>query len=74
MVHAQFLSTLAGFGVTRLASIGEPFDPSRHEAAATVPAADADADGTVVGVIKHGYAIGEELLRPATVAVARVDD
>lgn len=72
MVHAQFLSTLASFGVTPIASIGEPFDPARHEAAATVPTDDPTSDGVVVGVIKNGYALGEELLRPATVAVARL--
>jgi molecular chaperone GrpE len=70
MVRDQFLARLEGFGVTRIDSLGHPFNPVRHEAVTTVPAAP-DQDGLVVGVIRHGYAIGEDVLRPATVAVAQ---
>ena len=72
LVRTQFLTTLAGLGVRRLEAIGERFDPAVHEAAATVPASDAATDGLVVGVIRPGYTIGDEVLRPATVAVARL--
>ena len=46
------------------------FDPSCHEAATTVPVTDPAQDGIVVGVIRQGYAIGDDVLRPAVVAVA----
>jgi molecular chaperone GrpE (heat shock protein) len=36
-----------------------------------VPVATADQDGIVVGVIRQGYTIGDEVLRPAVVAVAK---
>ena len=49
---------------------GEAFDPTRHEAITAVPAASPDQDGLVVGVVRHGYQIGDDVLRPATVAVA----
>ena len=42
-----------------------------HEAVTTVPATSADQDGMIVGVIRPGYRIGEDVLRPAAVAVAR---
>jgi molecular chaperone GrpE len=71
MVRDQFLARLEGFGVTRIESLDRPFDPRQHEAVTTVPAATPEQDGLVVGVIRHGYAIGEEVLRPATVAVAQ---
>jgi molecular chaperone GrpE len=71
MVRRQFLAKLEGFGVTRIASEGQTFDPSVHEAISAVPASDAAPDGTVVGVIRHGYRIGDEVLRPASVAVAK---
>jgi molecular chaperone GrpE len=71
MVRRQFLAKLEGFGVTRIAVENEPFDPSLHEAIGTVPAAAAEEDGRVVGVIRHGYRIGEDVLRPAAVAVAK---
>jgi len=71
IVRRQFLSKLEGFGVRRIESEGRPFDPSVHEAIAAVPATDAVPDGTVAGVIRHGYRIGDDVLRPASVAVAK---
>ena len=71
LVRRQFLAKLEGFGVKRIESEGQPFDPSLHEAVSAVPAATPDQDGIVVGVIRHGYRIGDEVLRPASVAVAK---
>ena len=70
LVRQQFLSTLEGLGVIRMAPIGEPFDPSRHEAVATVPASETTPPGTIIGLVRPGYLIGDEVLRPAQVAVA----
>jgi molecular chaperone GrpE len=69
MVRAQFLAKLDGHGVRPFDVVGEQFDPSRHEAATAVPVADAAQDGVVVGVIRQGYVIRDEVLRPAVVAV-----
>lgn len=71
MVRAQMLGTLKSFGVARMDAIGQPFDPTRHEAISTVETPDPEAHETVVAVIKDGYVIGEELLRPAVVTVAK---
>ena len=54
----------------RIAAPGEPFDPARHEAVATVAASDAAPAGTIAGIVKPGYLIGDDVLRPAQVAVA----
>ncbi|MBP1603952.1 MAG: grpE 1 [Acidobacteria bacterium] len=70
LVRAQFLAKLDGHGVRLLDAVGSPFDPALHEAATTVPVADPAQDGVVVGVIRRGYAIRDEVLRPAVVAVA----
>ena len=70
LVRQQFLTTLDGLGVTRLSPVGQPFDHAVHEAVATVSATADTPPGTVVGVVKPGYLIGEEVLRPAQVAVA----
>ena len=70
IVRQQFLTTLEGLGVRRIAAPGEPFDPARHEAVATVAASDAAPAGTIAGIVKPGYLIGEDVLRPAQVAVA----
>jgi molecular chaperone GrpE len=70
LVRQQFLVTLEGFGVTRLEPLGQPFDPGKHEAVATVASPPGTAEGQVVGVVRPGYLIGDEVLRPAQVAVA----
>jgi molecular chaperone GrpE len=72
MVRRQFLSKLESLGVKRINSEGAHFDPVKHEAVSTVPAAKPEDDGRVVGIIRHGYTIGDEVLRPASVAVAKV--
>lgn len=71
MVQQQFLAKLHGFGVTRIDALGATFDPLLHEAVTSVPAPDDAADGRVLGVITHGYRIGDEILRPALVAVGK---
>jgi molecular chaperone GrpE len=71
LVRRQFLAKLEGFGVKRIESEGQPFDPSLHEAVSAVPAATPEQDGRVIGVVRHGYRIGDDVLRPAAVAVAK---
>jgi molecular chaperone GrpE len=70
LVRQQFLVTLESFGVARVDPLGQPFDPSKHEAVSTVAASAAFPEGRICGVIRPGYLIGEEVLRPAQVAVA----
>jgi len=69
LVRQQFLSTLEGLGVRRSQAIGLPFDPATQEAVATVGATAEFPPGTVVGIVRPGYVIGDEVLRPAQVAV-----
>lgn len=71
MVQQQFLAKLDGFGVRRIDALGSHFDPLLHEAVTTVPAPDESSDGRIVGVITHGYRIGDEVLRPTLVAVGK---
>jgi molecular chaperone GrpE len=73
LVRRQFLSKLEGLGVTRIEASGQPFDPQLHEAVTTIPAASPEQDGQVVGVVRHGYRVGGDVLRPATVAVAKAE-
>lgn len=71
MVQRQFLGKLEGLGVTRIDVEGATFDPALHEAVSIVPAPSLEHDGRVVGVVRHGYMIGADVLRPASVAVAK---
>lgn len=70
IVRQQFLTTLDGLGVKRLVPLGAQFDHAQHEAVATVAAGADTPPGTIVGIVKPGYAIGDEVLRPAQVAVS----
>jgi len=69
LVRDQFLAKLESFGVARVPSLGTPFDAARHEAVTTAPVDDPSKEGVVIAVIKEAYAIGDELLRPASVVV-----
>lgn len=72
LVRRSMLTRLGQFGVTHAPALGEKFDPQRHEALAMVPATDAAQDGRVIDVMREGYLLGEETLRPAGVAVAKL--
>lgn len=72
MVRRQFLAKLESFGVSRIEADQQPFDPMLHEAISSVPAASPEQDGVVVGTARTGYRIGEDVLRPAAVAVAKL--
>jgi molecular chaperone GrpE len=74
MVRRQFLQKLEGFGVKRIEADQQPFDPMLHEAISSVPAQSPDQDGIVVGTVRTGYRIGDDVLRPAAVAVARATE
>jgi molecular chaperone GrpE len=62
-------SLLEAEGVKSFESVGQPFDPTRHEAMATVRDFEG-AHGTVVDEAGRGYLWKDELLRPARVRVA----
>ena len=74
LVRRQFLARLESFGVKRIDSDNQVFDPVLHEAVSTVPTSDPAADGRVLGVVAHGYRIGDDILRPALVAVGKTAD
>ncbi|MGC9992854.1 MAG: nucleotide exchange factor GrpE [Candidatus Cybelea sp.] len=65
-----FEALLAGEGVRAIDVKGKPFDPRVAEAIGT-SASNGEADDTVVEVAEKGYTLGDELLRPAKVIVAK---
>ena len=69
MTYDQFLSELRKFGLEQLPSHGGTFDPSRHEAIASVPVPGMPG-GTILAEARKGYLLHGRLLRPAQVTVA----
>jgi len=73
LIQRELLRVLEKFGVTPFDSIGQPFDPSRHEAVARVHA-PGQPEMTVVGETARGYLLSGRVLRPAMVTVAMAPD
>jgi len=71
LVRRSLLAKLGSFGVTHAPALGEAFDPQRHEAIALVPVTDPAHNGRVIDVMREGYMIGDDTLRPAGVAVGK---
>ena len=69
-VREQALAVLARLGFPRRDDRGARFDPTRHEAVASRPGPEAEAD-LVAEVVRPGYGEGDRQLRPAQVVVAR---
>jgi molecular chaperone GrpE len=69
-VLEQMEAILARQGVERVGAVGESFDPERHDAVAVVPSAEVP-DRTVLEVARSGFSLGDRVLRPAQVVVAR---
>jgi len=66
----QLLAALERHGVKPIDTADGKFDPNFHQAIAEVPGGGKPG-GSIVDVVQQGYTIGERLLRPAMVTVAR---
>jgi molecular chaperone GrpE len=70
LTERELLKVLEKHGVKRFDPLGEKFDPNVHQAMFEVPDPSSPA-GTVVRVVQAGFMIGERVLRPALVGVAK---
>jgi molecular chaperone GrpE len=70
LVIQQFLDTIARIGVERLQTLGQSFDPSVHDAIQNVETTEFPP-GTVAAEVLPGYKMGDRLVRPAMVVVAK---
>ncbi len=70
LTERELLKVLEKHGVKKFEPLGEKFDPNLHQAMFELPDPSRVA-GTVAQVVQPGYMIGERMLRPALVAVAK---
>ena len=70
LIHRQLLEILRRRGVTPIEALGADFDPHVHQAVSYEPA-EGRRDGEVIEEFARGYRLGERLLRPAMVKVAK---
>jgi len=73
LIQRELLRVLEKFGVTPFTSVGQPFDPERHEAIARVQSPDLP-DMSVAAETARGYLLHGRVLRPAMVTVAVAPD
>ncbi len=69
LVHDKALEILSRYGLEPIAAEGEPFDPQRHEAMMTEPAAGYDSP-TVLRELQRGYEFKGRVLRPTRVVIS----
>jgi molecular chaperone GrpE len=70
LIHRQLGEILRKRGVTTFESLGTDFDPHLHQAVAYEETPGA-REGEVIGELRKGYKLGDRLLRPALVRVAK---
>jgi len=70
LIHRQLVDLLRKRGVTPIEALGVDFDPRVHQAVSQ-ETSDAHRDGEVMEEMQRGYMLGERLLRPAMVKVAK---
>ena len=70
LIYRKLQKILESEGVTRMHAENETFDPVRHEAISHEDSPD-HKSGEIIEVVQQGYLIGDRVLRPALVRVAR---
>jgi molecular chaperone GrpE len=70
LIHAKLQEVLRKRGVQPIETAGADFDPNLHQAVAH-EASEGRREGEVIGELRRGYMMGDRLLRPAMVKVAK---
>jgi molecular chaperone GrpE len=70
LIHAKLHDLLAKYGVRPIAALGADFDPNLHQAVIHEESPE-HREGEVIGELRKGYLIGDRLLRPSMVKVAK---
>lgn len=70
LIRRKLQAILEAEGLKRIEAEGVVFDPNYHEAISFEPA-DGVESGRVIGVVQNGYTLGDYVVRPAMVRVAR---
>lgn len=70
LIYRKLLAVVENEGVEEIEAHGEQFDPNLHEALSHEESAD-HQEGEIIDVLQKGYRLGERVLRPALVRVAK---
>jgi len=70
LVYRKLVSILESEGVTQMQTDGQMFDPNLHEAILSEDS-DQHESGQIIEAVQQGYLLGDKVVRPAMVRVAR---
>ena len=70
IIYRQLKDALKSLGLVEFSGIGEVFDPSMHEAVATVPT-DEHPENMVIEEVHKGYMVDDRVVKPAKVFVSK---
>ncbi len=70
IIHRQLKEALRSLGLVEFSGLGEVFDPSRHEAVATV-VTDKHPEDIIIEEISKGYSVDDWVIKPAKVCVSK---
>ena len=70
LIHSKLHDLLGKYGVRPIQALGADFDPNVHQAVLQEVSPE-HREGEVIGELRRGYMIGDRLLRPAMVKVAK---
>jgi molecular chaperone GrpE len=70
LIQRKLQNILEVEGVERVPAEGQAFDPKQHEAV-TQEESDEHEPGEIIGVVRQGYRLGDRIIRPAMVRVAK---
>ncbi|HWF85593.1 MAG TPA: nucleotide exchange factor GrpE [Vicinamibacterales bacterium] len=70
LIHAKMNDVLRRYNVRPFETVGMDFDPNLHQAVVHETSPD-HREGEVIGELQRGYLMGDKLLRPAMVKVAK---
>jgi len=70
LIYRKFLNALDAEGVKVMEADGQAFDPNLHEAISHEDCNTVES-GQIIEVVKQGYLMGDQILRPASVRVAK---
>lgn len=70
LIYRKMVAILENDGVKAMDTIGQYFDPNLHEAITSEDSPNHDS-GQIIGVVQQGYRMGDRVLRPALVRVAK---
>lgn len=71
MVREGMIHALKEANVVEIESLGETFDPNKHQAVQTIPVSEGQTSDEIVQVLQKGYSLHDRVLRPAMVIVAQ---